>query len=40
MAKGHTSLTVIIEEVNGSDEWAWERGSYRLGNDAGAYVYI
>ncbi|GMR29928.1 hypothetical protein PMAYCL1PPCAC_00123, partial [Pristionchus mayeri] len=44
MADGVVTATIITEEVNGGDEWAFERGSYHLdgsrGPESGAYLQV
>ncbi|KAH7728992.1 Protein F09E10.7 a [Aphelenchoides avenae] len=44
MADGVASATIITEEVNGSGDWAFERGSYHLdgsrGTESGAYLQV
>ncbi|CAD5230897.1 unnamed protein product [Bursaphelenchus okinawaensis] len=44
MADGVVSAQIITEEVNGSGDWAFERGSYHLdgkrGTESGAYLQI
>uniref|UniRef100_A0A183C5I7 DUF4440 domain-containing protein n=1 Tax=Globodera pallida TaxID=36090 RepID=A0A183C5I7_GLOPA len=44
MADGVTSAQIITEEVNGSGDWAFERGSYHLecarGTESGAYLQV
>uniref|UniRef100_A0A915AIT1 DUF4440 domain-containing protein n=1 Tax=Parascaris univalens TaxID=6257 RepID=A0A915AIT1_PARUN len=44
MAEGVKSVQVITEEVNGSGDWAFERGSYHLdgtrGTESGAYLLV
>ncbi|KAF7637515.1 DUF4440 domain-containing protein [Meloidogyne graminicola] len=44
MADGVSSAQIITEEVNGSGNWAFERGSYHLecgrGTESGAYLQV
>ncbi|KAL3989611.1 hypothetical protein ACH3XW_28375 [Acanthocheilonema viteae] len=44
MSEGVKSCQIITEEVNGGDDWAFERGSYHLngtrGPESGAYLQI
>uniref|UniRef100_A0A914X524 DUF4440 domain-containing protein n=1 Tax=Plectus sambesii TaxID=2011161 RepID=A0A914X524_9BILA len=44
MAEGVKSVQIITEEVNGSGDWAFERGSYHLqgnrGTESGAYLLV
>uniref|UniRef100_A0A915NS85 DUF4440 domain-containing protein n=2 Tax=Meloidogyne TaxID=189290 RepID=A0A915NS85_9BILA len=44
MADGVSSAQIITEEVNGSGDWAFERGSYHLecgrGTESGAYLQV
>ncbi|KAK0403800.1 hypothetical protein QR680_017128 [Steinernema hermaphroditum] len=44
MSEGVASAQIITEEVNGSGEWAFERGSYHLegsrGTESGAYLLV
>uniref|UniRef100_A0A914CLU0 DUF4440 domain-containing protein n=2 Tax=Acrobeloides nanus TaxID=290746 RepID=A0A914CLU0_9BILA len=44
MADGVQSAQIITEEVNGSNDWAFERGSYHLdgirGTESGAYLLV
>jgi hypothetical protein len=44
MAEGVASAQIITEEVNGSGDWAFERGSYHLdgsrGTESGAYLQV
>uniref|UniRef100_A0A8R1DJR7 DUF4440 domain-containing protein n=1 Tax=Caenorhabditis japonica TaxID=281687 RepID=A0A8R1DJR7_CAEJA len=44
MADGVQTAQIITEEVNGSGDWAFERGSYHLdgtkGRESGAYLQI
>ncbi|KAI1709232.1 snoaL-like domain-containing protein [Ditylenchus destructor] len=44
MSEGVNSVQIITEEVNGSGDWAFERGSYHLdgarGTESGAYLLV
>ncbi|WKY14770.1 hypothetical protein Q1695_000361 [Nippostrongylus brasiliensis] len=44
MADGVQTAQIITEEVNGSGDWAFERGSYHLdgtrGRESGAYLQV
>lgn len=44
IADGVKSAQIITEEVNGSGDWAFERGSYHLetghGTESGAYLQV
>ncbi|CAI4223489.1 unnamed protein product [Auanema sp. JU1783] len=44
MAEGVQTAQIITEEVNGSGDWAFERGSYHLdgtrGYESGAYLQV
>ncbi|CAJ0935045.1 unnamed protein product, partial [Mesorhabditis belari] len=44
MSEGVQTAQIITEEVNGSGDWAFERGSYHLdgtkGKESGAYLLV
>jgi len=44
MSDGVKTVQIITEEVNGANEWAFERGSYHLkgpgGHESGAYLLV